>query len=63
VLVNCKLGGVSPGAGIWCLTLPELPSGDGWNGVTLMPSIRNGHHGRKKRCGYHCSIVNGDVLP
>lgn len=56
--------GAPPGIpGVWGLTLPDVPSGDGWDGVTVTPSIQTNTHGRKKLCGFHCSIVNGEVLP
>ncbi len=56
--------GPPPGTqGVWGLTLPSEPSGDGWDGVTVTPSIQNNNHGPKKACGFHCSIINGEVLP
>lgn len=64
ILVCCSAT-VAPGAvpGVWKLSYPETPSGDGWDGVTLEPSIGNRDHGKNKQCGYHCSIISGEVLP
>lgn len=61
ILVCCAMAEPTPG--VWKLTLPETVSGDGWNGVTLTPSINSATHGRKKVCGQHCSIIDGEVLP
>jgi hypothetical protein len=50
-------------SGVWALQLPAVPSGDGWDGVTMSPSVQNSNHGRKKACTVHFSIVNGEVVP
>ena len=40
----------------WTATLLD------WSDFNLRPSIQNHHHG-KKDCNFHCSIVNGEILP
>lgn len=32
-----------------------------WESLTLQPSIRNAMHGRKKSCGWHGNVTNGEV--
>jgi len=47
--------------GVWWISIPEVASGDGWNGITLTPSVNNSNHGRKKVCGYHFFLIDGDL--
>jgi len=64
LILNCSES-VAPGTapGIWRITLPGAPGGDGWDGVTLAPSVNNSNHGPRKACGQHFSIINGEVVP
>jgi hypothetical protein len=55
IQLTMKLGG-PPKDGIFGWTH------DGTN-ITVEPSIHNHEHGRKKQCGYHCRIINGEVTP
>ena len=61
--VHCVIGEPPGTSGWWGITLPDRPSGDGWNGVSVKPSIQNNNHGRKKECGFHCTITDGEVGP
>lgn len=47
--------------GRWSWTAPDDGSG-GYDAITITPSINNHHHG-KIPCGWHGSIVNGDIVP
>jgi hypothetical protein len=59
----CVLPGPAPNIpGVWGITLPPGRELDDWSGVTLTPSIQNNHHGRAT-CGFHCSIIDGEVHP
>lgn len=50
----------SPIQGTWSWTAPDDGSG-GYDAITISPSIDNHSHGRKKQCGWHISVVNGEV--
>lgn len=64
IVANVVLNAPPPGlAGVWGLQVPAIPSGDGWDGVTMSPSYQNHHHGRRKVCNVHFSILNGEVVP
>lgn len=56
--LNGPTGGERPG--VWSWTFDE---NDIAKGITVSPSIQNNDHGRKKSCGYHCSILNGEIVP
>lgn len=51
-----------PQEGIWCWDAPEPNSANfnGYDSITITPSIRNHHHG-KKLCGWHLSVNDGEV--
>lgn len=64
LIIQVALNAPPPGpAGIWGLRVPSVPSGDGWDGVTMTPSFQNANHGRKKTCAVHFSIIDGEVVP
>ena len=61
--VSVHISPSAPSAGFWQISLPPQPMGeDGWDGVTISPSIINENHGRKKSCGWHGSIINGNII-
>lgn len=62
IMICCRTTG-EPTPGIWHITIPAEPTGDGWNGLTVRPSIQNHDHGHKKTCAHHCSVVAGELLP
>lgn len=49
----------APSVGVWCWDAP-VDSPNGYNAITITPSINNHHHGRKS-CGWHVTITNGEV--
>src|SRR5213593_2888298 len=61
IYLRCRINGPAT-TGVWAIALPERASGDGWARVSLSPSIKNTHHGRKKRCTAHITITDGDVI-
>jgi hypothetical protein len=59
ICVYMRLHGPA-GNGVWAWEMG--PPGQLEN-ITVNPSIDNPNHGRKKVCGFHCTITNGDVIP
>lgn len=56
ISIKARLGGPVSNPGIWAWTFDEQ------NRLTVTPSIDNRHHGRKKDCSWHGSIVQGELL-
>lgn len=50
-------GAIEPGVWTWSCSGSE----QGYDGITISPSIQSITHGRKP-CGWHVSIVNGEVI-
>jgi hypothetical protein len=54
--IKARFGGLSSNPGIWAW------EHDAEYRLTITPSIDNQHHGRKKQCGWHGSITNGEIV-
>lgn len=39
-----------------------VPTGNDLTSITVEPSINNHYHARMKPCGWHGTIINGEVL-
>jgi hypothetical protein len=60
ILVNVVLGNdlsKRPDAA-WLLTFGNPTD---WNSASVVPSIVNHNHGRKKKCSFHGTITSGEV--
>lgn len=44
---------------VWKMTVPT--EGD-YSNITIEPSINNHYHARMKPCGWHGTIINGEVV-
>lgn len=53
------VGNVIQADTIWKM---NVPSGGDLTLVTVQPSINNHYHAKMKPCGWHGSIINGEVL-
>jgi hypothetical protein len=61
IMVNCSTEKMRAEGGVWKITIAEPTDGDYWGCVSLTPSIHNHNHGRKKPCGFHCVITDGEL--
>lgn len=61
ISVHCHRADADDKRRIWKWSVPDGQFG--WDVFSLSPSINNRDHGRKKLCGCHLSIVNGEVVP
>ena len=60
ISVLCRLNGPQE-PGIWACA-PDIGTINWQHGLTLSPSIVNSNHGRKKTCGWHGSVINGELI-
>lgn len=61
ILILAKFNQPHGPAGYWSWTF-DVNATNGYDAITITPSINNPNHGRKKLCGWHGSIVNGEVI-
>ncbi len=66
-MIRARLGGPPGPEGTWAWAaapfsnVPPVPLD--WGTVTITPSVRNRHHGRKRLCSAHFNVVAGEVVP
>jgi hypothetical protein len=60
ISIHCHQGEPDAARALWKWAMP--PGVNDWDRITIDPSISNHHHGRKP-CGYHLSVINGEVVP